>query len=373
MASHTTRSAPGGQFTAASHIPVSITKAMRWPRPGRRRRPRGGPCPAGPGRPRPRRQAARVGSRHARGGRQPVGQEPGAVRFRHTPAERLGVVVEADRLDGEGARSTPGRRAATGTEADVEVVLVGGGVAEPVEVVGPGRGRAPRRGGRPGRATAAAGSRAGRGSGRRGSGSRRCGGCRWGRPRPAAAGAGSPRRGRTARSGRPSAAGSRCGCGGGWGSGWPSRGRPVHAGACPRSTPAPPAPPAPPGAGGAWQSGPVKRPVLVRPRSVTCRRWAARTTGSLVVRVHEPATDGRANRAVVDAVAVALGVGPALRSASPPAPRPVARCVEVDGDEARWRRPGTTCSPGTDRARRRCPHRRANAAASRRTARPTRR
>jgi uncharacterized protein YggU (UPF0235/DUF167 family) len=55
--------------------------------------------------------------------------------------------------------------------------------------------------------------------------------------------------------------------------------------------------------------------------------------GSLVVRVREPATDGRANRAVVEAVADALGVARrAVRITSGASAR--RKVVEVDGEEA---------------------------------------
>jgi len=71
--------------------------------------------------------------------------------------------------------------------------------------------------------------------------------------------------------------------------------------------------------------------VLVRPR---CSRATVGGThdGSLVVRVREPATDGRANRAVVDAVAEALGVSRrAVRIATGASGR--RKVVEVEGDE----------------------------------------
>jgi len=52
-----------------------------------------------------------------------------------------------------------------------------------------------------------------------------------------------------------------------------------------------------------------------------------------VVAVREPATDGRANRAVVEAVAAALGVARAqVRIAGGAASRH--KLVEVDGDDA---------------------------------------
>lgn len=53
--------------------------------------------------------------------------------------------------------------------------------------------------------------------------------------------------------------------------------------------------------------------------------------GALVVRVREPAVDGRANRAVVAALAEALGVGRgAVRIVAGAAARH--KLVEVDGD-----------------------------------------
>ena len=53
----------------------------------------------------------------------------------------------------------------------------------------------------------------------------------------------------------------------------------------------------------------------------------------LVVAVREPATDGRANRAVIEAVATALGVPRGtVRIASGLASR--RKVVEVDGDDA---------------------------------------
>jgi len=75
----------------------------------------------------------------------------------------------------------------------------------------------------------------------------------------------------------------------------------------------------------------VKRPVLVRPRSSRPGVGGAHD-GVLVVAVREPATDGRANRAVTDALAGALGVARAdVRIASGAASR--RKVVEVDGDE----------------------------------------
>jgi len=76
----------------------------------------------------------------------------------------------------------------------------------------------------------------------------------------------------------------------------------------------------------------VKRPVLVRPRSSRPGVGGAHD-GVLVVAVREPATDGRANRAVADALAAALGVARAdVHIASGAASR--RKVVEVDGDEA---------------------------------------
>lgn len=76
----------------------------------------------------------------------------------------------------------------------------------------------------------------------------------------------------------------------------------------------------------------MKRPVLVRPRS--SRPGVGGVHGGvLVVAVHEPATDGRANRAVTDAVAAALGVARSdVRITSGAASR--RKVVEVDGDDA---------------------------------------
>jgi len=75
----------------------------------------------------------------------------------------------------------------------------------------------------------------------------------------------------------------------------------------------------------------MKRPVLVRPRS---SRTAVGGThdGLLVVRVRQPATDGRANRAVAEALATALGVARGdVRIAGGAASR--RKLVEVDGDD----------------------------------------
>ena len=56
--------------------------------------------------------------------------------------------------------------------------------------------------------------------------------------------------------------------------------------------------------------------------------------GVLVVRVREPATDGRANQAVVEAVAAALGVPRrSVRITAGASSR--RKVVEVHGDEAR--------------------------------------
>jgi len=76
----------------------------------------------------------------------------------------------------------------------------------------------------------------------------------------------------------------------------------------------------------------VKRPVLVRPRS-TRPGVGGTHDGILVVAVRAPATDGRANRAVVEAVAAALGVARGrVRIAAGAASR--RKVVEVDGDDA---------------------------------------
>lgn len=81
-----------------------------------------------------------------------------------------------------------------------------------------------------------------------------------------------------------------------------------------------------------WQAGAVKRPVLVRPRS-SRPAVGGRHDGVLVVQVREPATDGRANRAVVEALAAALGVRRGdVRIAAGAASR--RKVVEVDGDAA---------------------------------------
>jgi uncharacterized protein YggU (UPF0235/DUF167 family) len=75
----------------------------------------------------------------------------------------------------------------------------------------------------------------------------------------------------------------------------------------------------------------VKRPVLVRPRSSHPGVGGAHD-GVLVVAVREPATDGRANRAVIEALAAALGVARGrVRIAAGAGSRH--KLVEVDGDE----------------------------------------
>ncbi len=84
----------------------------------------------------------------------------------------------------------------------------------------------------------------------------------------------------------------------------------------------------------------MKRPVLVRPGS--SRTGVGGTHGGVVVvRVREPATDGRANRAVVEAVAAALGVRRGcVRIAGGSASR--RKVIEVAGDDvalaAAWER-----------------------------------
>ena len=76
----------------------------------------------------------------------------------------------------------------------------------------------------------------------------------------------------------------------------------------------------------------MKRPVLVRPRS-SHPSVGGSHDGSLVVRVREPPTDGRANRAAVEAVADALGLGrAAVRITGGASAR--RKVVEVDGEEA---------------------------------------
>ena len=84
----------------------------------------------------------------------------------------------------------------------------------------------------------------------------------------------------------------------------------------------------------------MKRSVLVRPRS-SRTSVGGNHGGVLVVRVREPATDGRANRGVVEAVAAALGVsrGAVRISAGASSRRKV---LDIDGDEvelaATWQR-----------------------------------
>jgi uncharacterized protein (TIGR00251 family) len=76
----------------------------------------------------------------------------------------------------------------------------------------------------------------------------------------------------------------------------------------------------------------VKRNVLVRPRSSRTAVGGSHD-GRLVVRVREPATDGRANDGVVAAVADALGVARrAVRITAGTSSR--RKVVEVDGDES---------------------------------------
>jgi len=80
-----------------------------------------------------------------------------------------------------------------------------------------------------------------------------------------------------------------------------------------------------------WQSGRVKRSVLVRPRSSRAAVGGSHD-GMLVVRVRQPATDGRANVGVVEAVAAALGVAKGdVRICAGTTHR--RKVVEVDGDE----------------------------------------
>jgi len=75
----------------------------------------------------------------------------------------------------------------------------------------------------------------------------------------------------------------------------------------------------------------VKRIVLVRPRSSRTAVGGSHD-GLLVVRVSEPAIDGRANRGVVAAVADALGVPTrAVRITAGTSSR--RKVVEVDGQE----------------------------------------
>ena len=71
--------------------------------------------------------------------------------------------------------------------------------------------------------------------------------------------------------------------------------------------------------------------MLVRPRSSNTAVGGSHD-GVLVVRVREPATDGRANRAVIVALAAALGVPRGtVRIAGGAASR--RKLVDVDGDE----------------------------------------
>ena len=82
----------------------------------------------------------------------------------------------------------------------------------------------------------------------------------------------------------------------------------------------------------------MRRAVLVRPRSAAPGVGGSHD-GLLVVRVAEPATDGRANRAVVEAVATALGV-PRRTVAIVGGVASRRKLLEVDGDgptlAARW-------------------------------------
>ena len=76
----------------------------------------------------------------------------------------------------------------------------------------------------------------------------------------------------------------------------------------------------------------MKRSVLVRARSSRTAVGGSHD-GLLVVRVREPAIDGRANRGVVEAVAVALQVAKgAVRITAGASSR--RKVVEVDGDES---------------------------------------
>lgn len=76
----------------------------------------------------------------------------------------------------------------------------------------------------------------------------------------------------------------------------------------------------------------MRRGVLVRPRS-TQPGVGGSHDGLLVVRVREPAADGRANRGVVEAVAGVLGlsVGSVRISGGRSSRRKV---LEIDGEEA---------------------------------------
>ena len=76
----------------------------------------------------------------------------------------------------------------------------------------------------------------------------------------------------------------------------------------------------------------MKRSLLVRPRNSRPSVGGSHD-GCLVVRVREPAVDGRANRAVVEAVADALGVARrAVRITSGVSAR--RKVVEVVGEES---------------------------------------
>lgn len=76
----------------------------------------------------------------------------------------------------------------------------------------------------------------------------------------------------------------------------------------------------------------MKRPVLVRARSSRTAVGGSHD-GMLVVRVREPAVDGRADRGVVEAVADALQVAKgAVRITAGTSSR--RKVVEVDGDES---------------------------------------
>ena len=76
----------------------------------------------------------------------------------------------------------------------------------------------------------------------------------------------------------------------------------------------------------------MKRSVLVRARSSRTAVGGSHD-GLLVVRVREPAVDGRANRGVVEAVADALQVAKgAVRITAGASSR--RKVVEVDGDES---------------------------------------
>jgi hypothetical protein len=75
----------------------------------------------------------------------------------------------------------------------------------------------------------------------------------------------------------------------------------------------------------------MKRSVHVRPRSSRTAVGGSHD-GLLVVRLREPATDGRANRGVIEAVAGALGIAAgSVRIASGAASR--RKVLEIDGDD----------------------------------------